>query len=103
MYQALASNLLPSLLKGHDKSRSELNSSHFLGEELRLYDVVFDEKTFKTTKNIRASIYTIVYISKDKKSILIYKPKTHILSKSLYPNSKVAQPDLKYTKANLHL
>ena len=33
IYQALASYLLPSLLKAHDKSGSELNSSQFLGED----------------------------------------------------------------------
>ena len=67
-----------------------------------MYDVVFDERTFKTTKNIRASIYTMVYISKDRKSILIAKPQTHILSKLIHPNSKIAKPDIEYTRANLH-
>ena len=32
MYQALASNCLPSLLKAHDKSGNELNRSQFSGE-----------------------------------------------------------------------
>ena len=48
-------------------------------------------------------MYTVVYISNDKQSILITKPKTHILCKSTYPNSKITKPDVKYTKANLHL
>ena len=28
---------------------------------------------------------------------------THILSKSIHPNSKVVKPDIEYTRANLHL
>ena len=57
----------------------------------------------KKTKNWRSSLYSVVYISKDKKSLLIAKPKPQILRKSKYPNSKVAEPDRYYTKAHLHL
>ena len=41
---------------------------------------------------ISEPVFTLLYTSpKIKKSILIAKPKTHILSKSLYPNSKVTK------------
>ena len=52
MYNTLASNLLPTLLKAHDESGNSLNKFQHCGEDLRLFDVVFDEKTFKKTKNV---------------------------------------------------
>ena len=45
----------------------------------------------------------MVYISKDKKSLLIARPKPQILRKSKYPDSKIASPDKYYTKAHLNL
>ena len=71
MYKQLALNLLPSLLKAHDISGNCLDKSQFSGKDLKLYDVVSCEKTFEKTKNFRSSIFTVVYISKDKKSLLI--------------------------------
>ena len=103
MYKQLASNLLPSLLKAHDSSGTCLNKSQFSGEDLKLFDVVFCRKTFDKTKNFRSSIFTVVYISKDKKSILITRPKPQIMRKSKYPNSTIATPDHYYKKAHLNM
>ena len=103
MYKTLASNLLPTLLKAHDEAGNSLNKFQHCGEEIKPFDVVFDANTFEKTKNLRSSLYSVVYISKDKKSLLIAKPKPQILRKSKYPNSKVAEPDRYYTKAHLHL
>ena len=47
IYQTLASNLLPSLLKAYNESGSQLNRFQFNGDDLRLYDIVFDPKTYK--------------------------------------------------------
>ena len=44
-----------------------------------------------------------MYISKDLKSLLIAKPRTHILKNSRYPNQHNSKPDNFYTKANLHM
>ena len=103
MYQDLASNLLPYLMRAHDKAGNQLNHSQFNGEDLKLYDVVFDAVSWKKSHNIRSSLYTVIYISKDKKSLLIGRPQTQILKESLYPNDKVSRHDKKYTSANLHL
>ena len=65
--------------------------------------MVFCEKTFEKTKNFRSSIFTVVYISKDKKSILIARPKPQIMRKSKYPNATVATPDRYYKKAHLNM
>ena len=48
-------------------------------------------------------MYSVGYISKDKKSLLIAKPKPQILRKSKYPNTTVSKPDNYYKKAHLHL
>ena len=88
-YQLLASNLVPSLLKAHDSSGSELNKIQFDANDLQIYDIVFDQNTYLKTGNLRSSLYSVMYISKDKKSLLIAKPRTHILKKSKYPNSKL--------------
>ena len=90
-------------MKAHDEAGNSLNKFQHCGEDIKPYDVVFDENTFEKTKNLRSSLYSVVYISKDKKSLLIAKPKPQILRKSKYPNSKVAEPDIYYTKAHLHL
>ena len=103
IYKILASNILPTLLKAHDDAGNSLNKFQHCGEDLQLWDVVFDEKTFEKTKNVRSSLFSVIYISKDKKSLLIGRPKPQILRKSKYPNSKVAEPDRYYTKAHLHL
>ena len=103
IYQILSINLLPSLLRSHDKSGNELNKNMFNSENLKKFDVVFDPKTYEKSGNLRASLFTVMYISEDHKSVLIAKPQTHILWKSKYPNSKVATTDRYYTKANLHL
>merc|ERR1712002_486391 len=103
IYQILAVNLLPSLLKAHDKSGNELNKMMFNSEQLRIFDCVFDPKTYEKTGNLRASLYTVMYISENHKSVLIAKPQTHILRKSKYPNSNIATTDRFYTQANLHL
>ena len=58
MYKTLASNLLPTLLKAHDEARNSLNKFQHCGEEIKPYDVVFDEKTFEKTKNL--SLYSVV-------------------------------------------
>ena len=47
MYKTLASNLLPTLLKAHDEAGNSLNKFQHCGEEIKPYDVVFDEKTFE--------------------------------------------------------
>ena len=99
----MATYLLPSLLKAYDSAGTFLNQSQFSGEDLLLNDVVFCTKTFEKTKNFRSSIFTVVYISKDKKSLLIARPKPQIMRKSKYPNSKVATPDKYYKKAHLNL
>ena len=65
--------------------------------------MVFCEKTFEKTKNFRSSIFTVVYISKDKKSLLIARPKPQIMRKSKYPNSTVATPDRYYKRAHLNM
>ena len=103
MYKIMATNLLPTLLKAHDDAGNSLNKFQHCGEDLQLWDVVFDEKTFEKTKNVRSSLYSVIYISKDKKSLLIGRPKPHILRKSKYPNATVAKPDNYYKKAHLHL
>ena len=103
MYKQLATNLLPSLLKAYDSSDTCLNKSQFSGEDLKLYDVVFCEKTFEKTKNFMSSIFSVVYISTDKKSILIARPKPQIMRKSKYPNSTIATPDRHYKKAHLNM
>ena len=102
-YQLLASNLVPSLLRAHDSSGSELNKIQFDANDLQIYDIVFDQNTYLKTGNLRSSLYSVMYISKDKKSLLIAKRKTHILKKSKYPNSKIAATDNFYTSANLHM
>ena len=48
-------------------------------------------------------MFSVIYISKDKKSLLIGRPKPQILRKSKYPNRTVSKPDNYYKKANLHL
>ena len=50
MYKVLAANLLPTLLRAHDDSGNSLNRFQHCGEDLQLWDVVFDEKTFEKTK-----------------------------------------------------
>ena len=72
-------------------------------ENLQKYDCVFDPETYKKTGNVCSSLYTIMYISKDHKSVLIAKPQTHILCQSKYPNSKSSSTDRYYDQANLHL
>ena len=59
--------------------------------------------TFEKTKNVWSSLFSVIYISKDKKSLLIGRPKPQILRKSKYPNSTVSKPDNYYKKAHLHL
>ena len=103
MYKQLTINILPSLLKAHDSSGTCLNKSQFSGEDLKLYDVVFCEKTFEKTKNFRSSIFSVVYISQDKKSIFITRPKPQIMRKSKYPNSTIATPGCHYKKAHLNM
>ena len=103
IYQILSVNLLPSLLKAHDKSGNELNKMMFNSEKLRKFDCVFDPKTYEKTGNLRTSLYTVMYISENHKSVLIAKPQTHILRKSKYLNSNIATTDRFYTQANLHL
>ena len=103
IYQILSVNLLPSLLKCHDKSGNELHKNMFNSKNLQKYDCVFDPETYKKTGYIRASLYTIMYISKDHKSVLIAKPQTNNLCQSKYPNSKSSSTDRYYNQANLHL
>ena len=45
----------------------------------------------------------VVTHSKDKKSILIARPKPQIMRKSKYPNSTIATPDHHYTNAHLNM
>ena len=45
----------------------------------------------------------MVYISQDKKLILIARPKPQIMRKSKYPDSTVATPDRHYKKAHLNM
>ena len=52
MYKQLASNLLRSLLKAHDSSGTCLNKSQFSGEDLKNFNVVFCEKTFKKPRTL---------------------------------------------------
>ena len=99
----MATSLLPSLLKAYDSAETCPNQSQFSGDDLQLHDVVFCEKTFEKTKNFRSSIFTIVYISKDKKSLLIARPKPQIMRKSKYPNATVATPDRHYKRAHLNM
>ena len=47
IYQILSVNLLPSLLKSHDKSGNELNKNIVNSENLKKFDCVFDPKTNK--------------------------------------------------------
>ena len=103
VYKQLATYLLPSLLKAYDSAGTCLNQSQFSGDDLQLHDVVFCEKTFEKTKNFRSSIFTVVYISKDRKSLLIARPKPQIMKKSKYLNYKVATPDRYYKKAHLNM
>ena len=60
-------------------------------------------KRLKKNKNVWSSLFSVIYISKDKKSLLIGRPKPQILRKSKYPNSTVSKPDNYYKKAHLHL
>ena len=103
IYQILSINLLPSLLKSHDKSGNELNKNMFNRENLQKFDCVFDPKTYGKTGNLCASLYMVMYISNNHKSVLIAKPQTHILHKSKYPNLKTSTIDRYHTQANLHL
>ena len=48
-------------------------------------------------------MFSVIYISKDKTSLLIARPKPQILCKSKYPNSKVSKSDNYYTQSHLHL
>ena len=66
-YQLLAANLVPSLLKAHDSSGSELNKIQFYANDLQTYDIVFDQNTYLKTGNLRSSLYSVMYISKGKK------------------------------------
>ena len=75
----------------------------FNSEQLKKYDCVFDPETYKKTGNVHASIYSIMYVSKDHKSVLIAKPQTHILRKSKYPNAKSSTVDKHYKSATQHL
>ena len=79
MYKVLATNLLPTLLRAHDDAGNSLNRFQHCGEDLQLWDVVFDEKTFEKTKNVRSCLFNVIYISKDKKSLLIGHPKPEII------------------------
>ena len=81
IYQILSINLLPSLLKAHDKSGNELNKIMFNSENLKKFDIVFDPNPYEKSDNLLASLYTVMYISEDHKSILIAKPQTYILPK----------------------
>merc|ERR1711872_984503 len=101
MYKALAINLLPTLLIAHDDAGNSLNRFQHCGEDLQLWDIVFDEKTFEKTKNVRSSLFSVINISKEKKSLLIGRPKPHILCKSKYPNTTESKPDNEYKKAHL--
>ena len=65
IYQILSVNLLPSLLKCYDESGNELHKNMFNSKNLKKYDCVFDPETYKKTGNLRASLYTIMYVSKD--------------------------------------
>ena len=93
IYQILSVNLLPSLLKCHDISLNELHKNLFNSENLKKFDCVFDPETYKKTGNLPESLYTVIYVSKDHKSVLIAKPQTHILRKSKYPNLKTSSTD----------
>ena len=65
IYQILSVNLLPSLLKCHDKSGNELHKNMFNSKNLKKYDCVFDPETYKKTGNLRPTLYTIMYVLKD--------------------------------------
>ena len=60
-------------------------------------------KLLRKQKNLRSSLYSVIYISKDKESLLIGRPKPEIMSKSKYLDSKVAKPDRYNKSAHLHL
>ena len=62
-----------------------------------------DPDTYTKTGNVRASLYKVMYVSRNHKSVLIAKPQTHILRKSKYPNSESPSTDRYYNQANLHL
>ena len=51
-------------------------------------DLVVDPNTYKKYWNVRASMYKVIYILDDGKTLLIAKPKLHILKKSKYLNEK---------------
>ena len=78
MYKILASNLLPILLKAHNDAGNSLNKFQYCRDDLQLFDVVFDEETFEKSKNVRSSLFSVIYISKDKKSLLIGRPQPQI-------------------------
>ena len=52
IYQLLASNLIPSLLRAHDSSESELNKIQYNADDLQVYDIVFDQNTYLKTGNL---------------------------------------------------
>ena len=80
-----------------------MNKFIFNSENLKKFDAIFDPRTYEKYGNLHASLYAVMYISEDRKSVLIAKPQTHILRKSKYLNSKIATTERYYTKANLHL
>ena len=80
-----------------------LHKNMFNSERLKKYDCVFDPDTYTKKGNVRASLYMIMYVSRDHKSVLIAKAQTHILRKSKYPNSESPTTDRYYNQANLHL
>ena len=49
---------------------------------------MFDYITFEVTGDIRASIFVIIQLSKDNKSLLLGHHKLGFIRKSVYPNSK---------------
>ena len=59
MYKVLAANLLPTLLKAHDDSENSLNRFQHCGEDLQLWDVVFDEKTIENKTKIYSQVCSV--------------------------------------------
>ena len=97
-YETLSVNLLPKLLRSYGAGGEELNRTQFNTDYLKLGDIVFDSITYTKSGDVRASIFRIIHMSDDNKSLVIARPKMEYIRKSKYPNKHESMVDSNYTR-----
>ena len=97
-YETLSVNLLPKLLRSYGRSGIELNRNQFNSDHLKLGDIVFDPITYTKSGDIRASIFRVIHMSENNKSLVIARPKLEYIRKSKYPNKSESSVDSDYTR-----